>query len=203
MHRDKGYGIYYKCTKTESSKREISIPDRLAEQLREYKEWWQIHRPYYTDAAFTNKFDFSAKITANVTLYAKWTENEKEDDVWKLILYVDNKTALVGGKEVEMDVPATILNDRTMTPSRFVAENLGAEVAWNEDEQLVTITLGDIEIKLTIDSTTAYVNGEAVELDQPATIVNDRTLAPARFVAENLGAKVEWDEAEQMITVTK
>lgn len=158
---------------------------------------------WYTDAAFTNKFDFSAKITANVTLYAKWTENEKEDDVWKLILYVDNKTALVGGKEVEMDVPATILNDRTMTPSRFVAENLGAEVAWNEDEQLVTITLGDIEIKLTIDSTTAYVNGEAVELDQPATIVNDRTLAPARFVAENLGAKVAWDEAEQMITITK
>ena len=52
MHRDKGYGIYYKCTKTESSKREISIPDRLAEQLREYKEWWQIHRPYYTDERF-------------------------------------------------------------------------------------------------------------------------------------------------------
>jgi len=52
MHRDKGYGIYYKCTKTESSKREISIPDRLAEQLREYKEWWQIHRPYFIDERF-------------------------------------------------------------------------------------------------------------------------------------------------------
>ena len=52
MHRDKGYGIYYKCTKTESSKREISIPDRLAEQLREYKEWWQVHRPYFIDERF-------------------------------------------------------------------------------------------------------------------------------------------------------
>ncbi len=52
MHRDKGYGIYYKCTKTESLKREISIPDRLAEQLREYKEWWQIHRPYFIDERF-------------------------------------------------------------------------------------------------------------------------------------------------------
>lgn len=29
---------------------------------------------WYSDSAFTNKFSFSTKITANITLYAKWTE---------------------------------------------------------------------------------------------------------------------------------
>ena len=55
MHREKGLGLYYRCTKTESSKREISIPERLVQQLKEYNEWWQIHRPYFID----EKFEFA------------------------------------------------------------------------------------------------------------------------------------------------
>lgn len=54
MHHEKELGLYYRCTKTESSKREISIPERLVEQLKEYKEWWQVHRPYYTDERFAD-----------------------------------------------------------------------------------------------------------------------------------------------------
>lgn len=32
---------------------------------------------------------------------------------------------------------------------------------------------------------------------------NDRTMLPARFIAENLGADVEWIEAEQKVVITK
>ena len=55
LHREKGLGLYYRCTKTESSKREISIPESLLNQLKEYKEWWQVHRPYFID----EKFEFA------------------------------------------------------------------------------------------------------------------------------------------------
>lgn len=34
---------------------------------------------WYTDSDFTNEYDFDAKVTNNITLYAKWTEDEAEE----------------------------------------------------------------------------------------------------------------------------
>ena len=44
------------------------------------------------------------------------------------------------GKTLEKyGVAPTIINDRTYVPIRFVAEELGAEVQWNEETKTVTI----------------------------------------------------------------
>ena len=52
------------------------------------------------------------------------------------------------------------------------------------------------QIILTIDDTNAIVFGEIAECDVAPKIINGRTMLPARFVAENLGAMVEWDATE-------
>lgn len=39
--------------------------------------------------------------------------------------------------------------------------------------------------------------------DVAPIITNDRTMLPARFIAENLGADVEWIESEQKVVMTK
>lgn len=44
-----GYGIITKEPKTEKSKRQISIPDKLLEQLKTYREWWLNRRTYFTE----------------------------------------------------------------------------------------------------------------------------------------------------------
>ncbi len=59
------------------------------------------------------------------------------------------------------------------------------------------------QIILTIGETKALVFGEEKENDVAPIIVNDRTMLPARFVAESLGATVEWDEATSKVTITK
>jgi len=43
---------------------------------------------------------------------------------------------------VPIDVPATVVNGRTLVPLRFVAENFGVEVNWNANTQTVTIVTG-------------------------------------------------------------
>ncbi len=58
------------------------------------------------------------------------------------------------------------------------------------------------EIKMTVDSMTAYVNGTATTLDAAPVIKNSRTMLPVRFVAENLGATVGWDAATQTVSIT-
>lgn len=68
---------------------------------------------------------------------------------------------------------------------------------------MVVITMDEITIKMTIDSNIAYVNGQAVYMDAPAFIADGRTYTPARFVAENLGAKVTWDALAETVTIEK
>lgn len=47
---------------------------------------------------------------------------------------------VVDGKELTPDVPAQIIDGRTMVPIRFVAEALGAEVSWDAATNSVIIT---------------------------------------------------------------
>ena len=91
-----------------------------------------------------------------------------------------------------------------LVPTRFVAESLGAKVTWTEAEpSKVLITKGDVEIIIYIGSDKAYVNGKEVMLDSPAFIENDRTYTPIRFISEELGATVEWNQEAQTVTITQ
>ncbi len=57
-----------------------------------------------------------------------------------LEMTVDSTTMKVNGKEVNMDVAPTIINDRTMLPIRYITENLGGQVEWYDTIQAVAIT---------------------------------------------------------------
>lgn len=118
-------------------------------------------------------------------------------------LTIGQKTANVFGRTVTNDVAPVIRNGRTMLPARFVAENLGAEVFWDAgrpDE--VVITRREVRIVLTVGSSTAYVNGEAVTLDSAPFLEHDRTYCPVRFICETLGAHVAWNEKAQEVIIT-
>ena len=180
---------------------------------------------WYTDKELTTKYDFTEKVTKSFTLYAKWTEqkqenggsgdvvnnnsgNENKESSNTIVLTIDEHDALVYGPTKTNDVAPKVVNDRTMLPARFVAENLGATVEWDGEKQLVTITgknekQEDVTILITIGSDYAKVNGEDVKLDSPAFVENDRTYTPIRFISENLGATVEWNETEQTVTIQR
>ena len=111
---------------------------------------------WYSDSKLTKPFDFSAELTANSTLYAKWKENNE------IILTIGSQKISVFGREIKNDVAPKIVNDRTMLPIRIVAESLGGTVTWNGELQRVTIQKGADVILITIGADTAYVNGTAV-----------------------------------------
>ena len=129
--------------------------------------------------------------------------NAKELEKKQIILSIGQKDAKIWGETVNNDVAPVIRNDRTMLPIRLIAESLGATVAWDGENRVVTITRNKTVIKITIDSSTAIVNGVEAELDSPAFIENDRTFIPIRFVSENLGAKVEWIGESRQVIITK
>ena len=156
----------------------------------------------WTDAAgsTTVKYEIGdvIRVSSDITLYAVWSSRTQ------LTLTIGNNWATVNGNQVYNDVAPLIVNDRTMLPARFVAENLGAKVEWVDRTQCVNITGSDnTYIQIFIGSATAYVDGEARYLDSPAFIRNDRTYTPVRFICEALGAEVGWNEALEQVNIIK
>ena len=81
-------------------------------------------------------------------------------------------------------------------------EKLGAQVTWNESDKTVTTVKDDTTIVLTIDSDTAYVNGTAQTLLKAPEIINGSTMIPVRFISEQLGMTVKWDQSTKLIEIT-
>lgn len=188
------------------SKQTVARNTALKEPTAPIKEGFDF-AGWYTDKDLREKYDFSAKVTKSLTLYAAWTEKEQSEN--QIILTIGEKAAQVFGTTKTNDVAPKIVNDRTMLPARFVAENLGAKVEWNGEKELVTVngknlkTGEDITILIYIGSDVAYVNGKEIKLDSAAFVENDRTYTPIRFISEELGASVDWIETEQKVVITK
>ena len=111
-------------------------------------------------------------------------------------------TVKINGQLVNFDQPPIIIDGRTLVPLRAIFEALGATVDWNGNTQTVTSKKGSTSISLSIDSNSMYKNGKSVTLDVPAQLINDRTLVPARAVAEAFGCDVDWDDTTKTITIT-
>jgi len=81
-----------------------------------------------------------------------------------LSLQIGSRKALKNGIQVDLDVPARLLNNRTMVPLRFVGEALGAEVAWDGEKRRIDITSGGSqESKAPSDEPSPQPDGQNVK----------------------------------------
>lgn len=106
-----------------------------------------------------------------------------------------------------MDTAPIIAGGRTLLPIRYVSEPLGAGVGWDDALDQVTVQLGGQTIVLWINNGTARVNGVETAIDPakpavtPIIVPPGRTMLPLRFIAENLGCRVDWNAELREVTV--
>lgn len=116
-------------------------------------------------------------------------------------------SVFLDNKQLTFDVAPTIINGRLLVPFRVIFESLGAKVEWDSAKSsAVGIKYGKDEtiekiIELEIGNKTAWVDDKETELDVGAQLIDGRTMVPARFVAESMGAKVEWDDVKRTVTI--
>ena len=110
-------------------------------------------------------------------------------------------SVVVNGDTISFDVPPMIIDGTTMLPVRMALEPLGATFSWNSMFKIVEIRANGKTINLLIDSSFAIVNGEMKVLTKPAVIIDGRTLIPIRFVAEELGYDVYWNDSTKTVTI--
>lgn len=103
----------------------------------------------------------------------------------------------VNNNIVKFDAPAYIKGGVTMVPLRAIAEQLGAEVTWNEATQSVNVVREGMTLE--IKGTTILLNGSPYVVSTEITC--GRTYMPLRFLAESLGLDVTWDGENEIIDI--
>ena len=192
-----------------SEKEEIKVEGRTEEWGNLYVSGEEVL--VYSDGTFS--LDLKLKPGENIIKFvAVDRAGNKREKTFTVIyritlkLQIGSKTMYVNDTPLEIDVPPAIVEGRTLLPIRWVAEPLGADVSWDGTERKVTVTLNDTTIELWIGKPLARVNGveKPIDPNNPKVvpmIIKGRTMLPVRFVAENLGCRVEWDGTTKTVTI--
>lgn len=142
-----------------------------------------------------------------ITSCAENTNAENNEyNITTLVMQLDSSIMTINGTKTNIDNDGTvpmIIDGRTLIPVRAMIEALNGSVSWDSDTQTATLNHDDDEIRLTINSSTAYFNNEEKTIDVSPVIINGRTMLPVRFIAESFGFEISWNENEKSITVVK
>lgn len=109
-------------------------------------------------------------------------------------------TVVVNGQPLQFDQPPVERAGRVFVPLRGVFEHLGASVVYQNG--IINATGNGRNISLRIGSNQATVNGQTQTLDVAPFLVGARTLVPLRFVAQALGAAVDWNNSTSTVNIT-
>ncbi|NHN28676.1 N-acetylmuramoyl-L-alanine amidase [Paenibacillus agricola] len=122
---------------------------------------------------------------------------QAESEPRPLLLFLD-------GKQLTAEVAPQINNDgNTIVPVRIIAQSLGSKVQWDEPSRKVTLDKADVNIQMFIGKKNAIVNKKAVTLETAPSIIDGNTMLPVRFISEQFGIKVTWDELTQSVFLSK
>ena len=131
--------------------------------------------------------------------------SERDGKKGFLLMTVDSPTMIVNGKEQEIDpgrgTTPKIVRDRTLMPIRAAIESMNGKVDWGASEQKVSLSCSGYSVEMVINQRKFKVNGAEKELDVPPQIINERTMLPIRFVAENIGCEIAWVGSTKEIIV--
>lgn len=160
------------------------------------------------------KVDFPAFSTNNVIKlkdYVKRNQMLKESYLGemlgvqkkRIVLQIGKREAVRNGIASYLETEPYIENESTLVPVRFVGESLGAVIDWDDETRTVIYKTDEKTIVMQIGSKVAYVNDVEVEMPVAPLIKNNKTMVPLRFISEQFGAKVDWDDPTRTITIEK
>ncbi len=134
--------------------------------------------------------DIGTETTSNVP---KGTIEERLSKC--VAMYTGSPLAVVNGKTRVIDkfnqrVVPVIQNGNTMVPVRFIAENFGMELTWDELTQTTTLKNGINEVQIKVGSNYMIVNGVVEKLDVAPVIMNNRITVSIESMSTALGIPV-------------
>ncbi len=140
----------------------------------------------------------------------EWSKQYYFTIIGQIVLQINEPLMTVNGKIMEVDPGRTtapiIFENRTFLPIRSVIESFDGTVGWEADTRSIVLVFMENTIELQIRNPIAKKNGKPVPIDPDNKeispfILNERTMIPLRFVAENFGIEIYWNSEDRKITL--
>ena len=156
-----------------------------------------------------------SKVAATIATADSLTDEESsESDTAKatgkgsIILYVGSPVAFVDGIQTQIDlanieVTPVIIDNTEMVPVRFIAENLGGTVKWNQRTLTATIVLDGKSYNFTQGSDTMTAGQSRHDLGAVVQAYKGRTFVPLDTFVEILDKKAFYDRGLIIISDEK
>ena len=147
------------------------------------------------------------------TIYTDWSMSTSTFEVKDFKEQIVSSTSYVyeyekslsqvyyNGELIDFDVAPIMEKDRTLIPLRGLFEKMGAVVEWDGQNQTAIVTKDDMVLSVKIDHYGVIVNGSCKYMDVPARLIENRIMIPLRFLSEELGYTVIWNEYDDSITI--
>jgi hypothetical protein len=147
-------------------------------------------------------------IFAQTNVYAKETPGKVHDTKVKVVQTSDEDKNPLGkalslgllkhSNDTKLTLPPVIKLGGILIPVNAITKSFEADLVWDSENKVVTITKGDVTIVINLESKVATVNGTEVVL-QDDSISNNGTLVLLTFIAQNLGIDLAITDEEQII----
>jgi len=96
-----------------------------------------------------------------------------------------------------------VIEDIPLLSMREYFEMLGAQVSWQEETRTAVGINEDLNIRIPIDSEYAVVNGNPIEMEVPAKIIDGSTYISLDTAGQLAGYYVTWEEEKDKIKASK
>lgn len=118
------------------------------------------------------------------------------------LLYIDKTDAFLNGKQVKLESPATIINDKTFVPAKFLGDAMGLKVEWNEKTRQIEMVTPGYNIVLDSDKKSVWINGMMEPFDSVASISKEgKLLIKLTWLADYMGARYTYNDELRRVEV--
>lgn len=131
------------------------------------------------------------------------------DGKWRDYTGTQGKVSVLGKKLSTGGMPSIIIDNTALLRAKQVfSTTLGADYSYESSDGTLTLKKGNITIRFTMGSKTAYVNGVAKELDTAPRVIKNAegtgyVMVPGRFTANELGYGYTWNATAKTSYITE
>lgn len=129
-----------------------------------------------------------------------------EMEKWNLQFSVEKAWSYetrTGTKYFDDESKPFIEKGSTLVPLRLVSESLGLDVQWDQADRIIRISDHKKEIVLKTGSQQVQVNGLETTVSVAPTVVRGVTFVPLRFVSEQLGLSVDFEDSNKLVRIER
>jgi hypothetical protein len=107
----------------------------------------------------------------------------------------------VNGICLKPEQPPIVESGCTLLPVSAVAKAIGADIGWNAQTKTVTMTYRGDVLRIPINRSYAYHNGNRIDVYYQSQIRNGRTMIHSRLLIDAFDAKINFDAENRIVLI--